>query len=582
MKNRFLNITIVALLIGIMMPACSDFLEEEPKSQLSTEYLDSAEGVEAAVNAAYSSLRYIYTGGGSENGIKMTAYGTDEWQQGPDGNQVLSEYQDGIISAGISMPWTWGYTEGINPCNAVLEYAPDVNMDEDRKTNLMAQARFLRSFWYFILVQNYGEVTLTLDLPTEPATTASRNSIAEVFAAIKEDVDYAVDNLPAVSEQNGRATQAAALHLRSKIYLWKATSEVADQQADYQQAYDDAKRIIDNQGTYELGIYPDFFEMFYPGNEHNSETIFTCERNTDEDYNDYEDDNFKSNMASFYFRPNYNALVNGLERSTDYYYGRPWHRLRPTDYLLDHVFADREDDKRYDNTFQTVWLFNDSEAIDDQNFQVGDTAIWLPGVETGYNTDAHVKAIFTPSEYFGGENSDGLSIYPALTKFNDIDRPTTQDPSVRPIVVYRLAETYLNAAEAAMFLGMPGEAHDLVAVVRERAAYDPDRSGTENAVAAQRLINRIPTLDGSDEARNWLLDERSRELAGEFARWYDLTRSVTTSGESQLVARLNNHLPDTGFPVPATGNVEDYHTLRPIPDEQIDLTSNDYRQNDGY
>ncbi|MDI3520068.1 MAG: starch-binding outer membrane protein SusD/RagB family [Anaerophaga sp.] len=581
MKNRFLNIIVLALFVAAIS-SCNDFLEEEPKSQLSTDYLESAEGVEAAVNAAYSSLRYFYTGGGSECGIKMTCYGTDEWQKGPDGNEVLSVYGDGIKSAGISMPWTWGYTEGINPCNAVLAYAPDINMPEEDRVFAMAQASFLRAFWYFILVQTYGEVTLTLDLPAEPTTTAERNTLQECFEAIKTDVDYAVANLPAQPTEPGRATQAAALHLRSKLYLWKATSDVSAGNSDYQQAYDDAMEIINNQGRYGLAIFPDFFEMFYPGNEHNSETIFTCERNTDVQYNDYADDNFKSNMASFYFRPNYNVLVSGLSRSTGYYYGRPWHRLRPTDYLLEHCFADRTDDKRYENSFQTVWLFNDADAIDDPNFSVGDTAIWLPGVETGYNTNAHVKRIFTPSEYFGGENSEGLSIYPALTKFNDIDRPSTQDPSVRPIVIYRLGETYLNAAEAAMYLNKPGEAHDLVAVIRERAAYDPDRSSTENAIAAQRLVNRIPVLDGSDDARNWLLDERARELAGEFVRWYDLTRSRTESGKNQLVARLNDHLPAMGYPVPASGNVEDYHALRPIPQEQIDLTTNEYPQNPGY
>ncbi len=581
MKNKFLNIIMLALFVAVM-PACNDFLEEEPSDRLSTDYLETSEGIESAVNAAYSSLRYFYTGGGSENGIKMTSYGTDEWEKGPDGNETLSSYQDGILDAGISMAWTWGYTEGINPCNAVVQYAPDAAMSQEDRVYAVSQARFLRAFWYFILVQTYGEVTITLDLPTEPTTTATRAPLADVFEVMKADVDYAVENLPALAIEPGRATQAAALHLRSKLYLWKATSEIADSQADYQQAYDDSKRIIDNRATYELEIYPDFFDMFYPGNEHNSESIFTVERNADEDYNDYADDNYKSNMASFFFRPNYNTLVNGLERSTGYYYGRPWHRLRPTDYLLEHVFADREDDKRYDNSFQTVWLFNDAETIDDPNFQVGDTAIWLPGVETGYNTDVHVKRIFTPSQYFGGENSEGLSIYPSLTKFNDIDRPTTQDPSVRPIIVYRLAETYLIAAEAAMFLGMPDEAHDLVAVVRERAAYDPDRSGSANALAAQRLVNRIPVLDGSDEARNWLLDERSRELVGEFTRWWDLTRSRTSGGEIQLVARLRDYMPSMGYAVPASENIQDFHALRPIPLEQLDRTTNDYRQNPGY
>jgi starch-binding outer membrane protein, SusD/RagB family len=580
MNMKFFNISILALLIAVL-PACNDFLEENPKSQLSTDYLQTEAGIDAAVNAAYSSLRYFYTGGGSENGIKMTAYGTDEWQRGPDGNAVLSLYQEGIISAGISMVWTWGYTEGINPCNAILQYAPNADMDERARVNAMAQASFIRAFWYFLLVQTYGEVTLFLELPTEAITTAERAPLNECYDVIIKDLEYAVENLPLIASEKGRATQAAALHLRSKVYLAKATS-AAKATNDYQKAYDDAMTIIENSGAFGLAIHEDFFDMFYPGNEHNSETIFTVERNADPIYNNGKDNDFKSNMASFFFRPNYNTLVNGLERTTGYYYGRPWHRLRPTDYLLSHVFADRVDDTRYNSTFQTVWLYNDAPSIDDPNFQVGDTAIWLPGVETGYNANAKAKRIFTPSQYFGGSNSQGLSIFPSLNKFNDIDRATTPDPSVRPIVVYRLAETYLIAAEAAMLLGKADEAKELVSVIRTRAAFNPSRTSTENANAALRLVSRIPNLDGSDEAINWLLDERSRELCGEFTRWYDLTRSRTTAGESMLVYRLNTYMTEKGFPHPAAGNVKPFHVLRPIPQEQMDLTSNDYRQNLGY
>lgn len=580
MKKKFFNIAILALLITIV-PACSDFLDENPKSQLSTDFLESEGGIEGAVNAAYSSLRYFYTGGGSETGIRMTAYGTDEWQKGPDGGSILANYEDGIISGGITNTWTWGYTEGINPCNAVLKYAPNASMDENAKVYAMAQARFLRSFWYFLLVQSYGEVTLNLELAEEAITTATRNSLEECYAAILADVDYAVTNLPDLPTEKGRATKAAALHLRSKVYLARATSKVK-KASDYQNAYDDAREIIDNQGKYGLAIYEDFFDMFYPGNEHNSETIFTVERNADPVYNNGKDSDWKSNMASFYFRPNYNVLVAGLSRSLGYYYGRPWHRLRPTDYVLEYVFADRVDDTRYNSSFQTVWLYNDAPEIDDPNFQVGDTAIWLPGVETGFNANAHVKRIFTPSQYYGGSNSDGLSIFPSLNKFNDIDRAAIPDPSVRPIVIYRLAETYLNAAEAAMYLNKPTEAADLVAVVRARAAFSPDRTPTENAQAAQRLVNRIPVLDASDDARNWLLDERSRELIGEFTRWYDLTRSINEAGDTQLYARLKTYLPQKGYAVPASANIQKYHALRPIPQEQLDLTTNDYGQNPGY
>lgn len=581
MKSRLLNIVVLALLL-ILVPACSDFLDENPKSRLSTDYLESAAGIQGAVNAAYSSLRYFYTGGPSEAGLKMTCYGTDEWQKGPDGNEVLNSYGDGILGAGIANAWEWGYTEGINPCNAVMAYAPNSDLSEEEKVSVMAQVSFVRAFWYFILVQSYGPVTINLELPTEAKTTATRNTLEECYSVILDDVTYAINNLPDQASEPGRATKAAALHLRSKVFLAKATSSVKEA-SDYQNAYDDAMEVINNQGQYGLAIYNDFFDMFYPGNEHNSETIFTVERNADPKYNDGTDSDYKANFASFFFRPNYNVHVEGLSRSTEYYYGRPWHRLRPTDYLLEHVFADRSDDTRYHSSFQTVWLYNDAAAIDDANFAVGDTAIWLPGVESGFNANAHVKRIFTPSQYYlFGDANRGLSIYPSLNKFNDVDRANIPDPSVRPFVVYRLAETYLNAAEAAMYLDKADEARDLVAVVRARAAYSPDKSSSEVALAAQRLVNRIPALDKSDEARNWLLDERSRELCGEFTRWFDLTRSVNEAGENQLVARLRDYLPAKGYPVAASANIKPFHALRPIPLRQLELTTNDYPQNEGY
>ncbi len=584
MKKTIFNIAILAL-IAFLMPSCSDFLDEDPKSQLSTAYLETDEGVQEAVNAAYASLRHFYTGGPSDAVVRYTAYGTDEWQRGPDGSDIIDQYKSGLLSAGLNMAWDWGYEQGINPCNAIVQFATESStMSEDVRTAVVAQAKFIRAFWYFVLVQTYGEVTLTLELAKEAKTTASRNTYKEVYDAILDDVNFAVENLESISEPQGsRATKAAALHLRSKIYLAKATNSAVKEASDYQKAYDDAMEIINNQAEYGLAIQPDFFDMFYPRNEYNAESIFLVDRNTDPLYNNGKDDDYRANFASFYYRPNYNVLVAGLERSTEYYYGRPWHRVRPTNYLLEHAFAEREADTRYHSSFQTVWHMNDADAIDDPNFAVGDIAIWLPGVESGYDASVKAKRIFTPSQYFDNENSEGLSIYPSLTKFNDIDRPSTPDPSVRPLVVYRLAETYLNAAEAAMYLGKADEARDLVAVVRERAAHSVDKSPAQVVQDAQRLVAGIPVLDASDDARNWLLDERMRELAGEFVRWYDLKRSVTEDGTSQLLARINSHLPAVGYPVPASGNVKDFHLLRPIPVTQIDLTTGDpYPQNPGY
>jgi hypothetical protein len=145
--------------------------------------------------------------------------------------------------------------------------------------------------------------------------------------------------------------------------------------------------------------------------------------------------------------------------------------------------------------------------------------------------------------------------------------------SVRPFIVYRFAETYLIAAEAANQLGENEDAADLINVVRTRAAANP------GAVAAM-TANTLTDLNA--RGIDYILDERSRELAGEQMRWTDLVRT------GKLIERVNlynNYPARPGAEVP---NPKTHHVLRPIPQVQIDAsvdpTSEDgkYPQNPGY
>jgi len=81
-------------------------------------------------------------------------------------------------------------------------------------------------------------------------------------------------------------------------------------------------------------------------------------------------------------------------------------------------------------------------------------------------------------------------------------------------------------------------------------------------------------ITASDLDIDFILDERTRELLGEFHRWFDLVRT------DKLIERVRLHNPEGG------PNIQDHHALRPIPQEQIDLTRNSdgssYGQNAGY
>jgi hypothetical protein len=579
MKNRIYYI--ITCFVLTLMVSCESYLEEEPKSLLTAKYLETENGVNAALYSAYSDLRYFY---GGEGALSVTCAGTDEWQRGPDGNATINLYGSGLPDQGLlGNTWDWGYT-AINTTNAVIEFAEGSGMTESDAMKVIAEAKYIRATWYFIIIQTYGACPLNLDFISEPSTEAHKATVAEIYDAIIADLEDAKTDLPPIAEEPGRADAAAAYHLLSKVFLARATHPSAGQPGDYQDAYDNAMELINNSSTYQLALLQDYADIHMPRNEHNDEVIFTVERNTDILYNDVDPNTSgnKNNRSSFFFRPHYQVCTDagGLARTIEY--GRPWIRVRPTNYLLDVVFAERDDDKRYNKVFQTVWLVNDAESLTDPTFSVGDTAIWLPGSES-YTAPKKVMNIYTPSMYYDNTLPDGskqtVKIYPSMNKYDDIDRPAVNDASVRPFIVHKFSETHLIAAEAAMYLEMPDQAVALLNIIRTRAAYDANRSAGEIANAVMRITNATPDMQDLDEGINFILDERSRELCGEYMRWWDLVRTRTAAGEVQLLQRIRNLEPE----IPAKSTIQDFHVLRPIPQSQIDLTSNeDFVQNDGY
>jgi hypothetical protein len=152
-------------------------------------------------------------------------------------------------------------------------------------------------------------------------------------------------------------------------------------------------------------------------------------------------------------------------------------------------------------------------------------------------------------------------MYTTLIKFQDPQRPSANEMNgSRDVFVFRLADTYLLAAEACHLLGENELAAQYINVIRKRAAV----SGKESEME----------IKASDVNIDFILDERARELAGEFHRWYDLKRT------GRLFERMNN--PDMNEIV--AGKFKEYHVLRPIPRNQLSRITNpqDFPQNEGY
>lgn len=141
------------------------------------------------------------------------------------------------------------------------------------------------------------------------------------------------------------------------------------------------------------------------------------------------------------------------------------------------------------------------------------------------------------------------------------------DPSTRPVVITRFAEVYLIGAEAYLQAGDKAKAAELLNVLRQRAAYRKTNTPAQNTAAAAAML-----IKDSDVTIDFILDERSRELFGEWMRYQDLVRTKS------LVRRIKL------WNTEAAPYVKDFHVLRPIPQSEIDRTVEGppFTQNAGY
>lgn len=542
----------LAAALLLFSQSCQDLLEEKVVSQVGSEYITTVTGYEAAVKAAYSSLRDFY---GRESAMTMTVFGTDTYTMGADGsykfvNQYTPQF-DGRTQF-ITDIWNALYV-GINTANAVVDQAPNVaGLDETLKKRRIAEVKFLRAHHYFVLVQMFGAVPLVLNQVTVASKESTRTPVPAVYAAIISDLESALPDLAPPSSDYGRATKGACEHLLARVYLTKATSEAAAAD-DYTKAATYAQNVIRN---YSYRLLPDFANVFAQGaGEINDEVIFATQYTSDPTTNG------AGNETHLFFGMEYDAQA-GMKR--DIFYGRPFKRFRPTDYTLSTVFApaDRVNDSRYQKTFRSTYLSNNpgtyTNLFDNSKtsltFKAGDTAIYLPGVEwTAAQRARKPYQVLVPSLY-------RPNLFPTLTKFLDPLRPDlTYTNGSRDFLMFRLAETELIAAEALVQSNRTVEALPFINAVRRRAAFP----GKEAAM----------TIAANQLTMAFIMEERERELSGEMFRWFDLKRWGV------LVDRVRRYNPD------AAPNIKDYHVLRPIPQNQIDRTAGGaaaFPQNPGY
>ncbi len=220
MKLKY-NLIAIALL-GFSFSSCSDFLEQNPQTDLSeNDFYKTADDILSAVNGAYSSLQ--------EGDIYGNWYVFGEIPSDNTRNQLSgsvttqNEFDQFYIDTQNSMIanfWKAAY-KVINRTNTVLGRIDGIEINTELANRYKLECKFIRALMYFNLVRVYGDVPLVLkeisisesyDILREPKENVYNQIIADLKEAQGLPVSYS-------TAEDGRATQGAAKALLANVYM---------------------------------------------------------------------------------------------------------------------------------------------------------------------------------------------------------------------------------------------------------------------------------------------------------------------------------------------------------------------------
>jgi hypothetical protein len=248
--------------IVVLFTACKKYLNVDPPyAQDAENYFKTPDDFERALTGAYDLLQGSFVALWIGEIASDNSIAGGESVNDSQGLHQIDNMTHGGVNTELRNLMRWNYT-GITRVNYIMENKN--NIDFTGKEQILAEAKFLRAFYYFELVKVFGDVPLIVDkrIGIEEARQLPRSPKSEVYAQIESDLTDAASVLSPVASQKGRATKGAAQALLGKVYL-------------YQNKFTEAASIFDvvrNSGLYSL--IADYSQLFTVSNENNSETVF--------------------------------------------------------------------------------------------------------------------------------------------------------------------------------------------------------------------------------------------------------------------------------------------------------------------
>ena len=497
--------------------------------------------------------------------------------------------------------------QAVSFSNSFIKNASELSGDEVNV--FIAEARFLRAYAYYNLLDLYGNVPLTTEISTELPTQSNRT---ELFNFIESEL-MEIESTLLTSNEYGRVDNIAANALLSRLYLnseaWTGQDRYADCITYSQNVINSGYSLNMNDANGNGTAYDELFMADNDVNGAQNEFIFTL--------------NFDGMQSQTYGGTTFlvHAAIGGSMNPGNFGVNGGWGGLRTTKNLVNQFTVDLDalnsslgsqsdwglvgsatpngwngpDVEMYQTgpqefsiytelvsgelkfRFNEDWGNNFGDNGNDGTLESGganipiSTGTYFIVMDLGAGT--YTISPFSSDKrgmfYSNGQNLEIESIPPfedgyAVTKWTNIDSNGNQgsDSSGNfvdtDIPLIRLAEIYLNYAEATL-RGGGGDTNTAVSLVnqiRERGF-----GGSSGAISSGDL-----TLD-------FILDERSRELYWEGLRRTDLIRYNRFTSSSYLWPFKGNE--------PTGVGVDEYRNLFPLPANVVAINSN-LTQNEGY
>ncbi|MBB6501174.1 RagB/SusD family nutrient uptake outer membrane protein [Pedobacter cryoconitis] len=261
---------------------CKKFLNESDPSNFTVEnYFTKPEHARSSVNAIYASLRDPMSGDFGGGPWTMTEFATG--QAATDLGQAVDSYfvkdLQNTADNSYGLNYWQNYYKGIGNANLSIAKIPGIAMDASEAKRLLGEAHFLRAWYYFTLVQQFGNIPLV----TEPVDLTSgqlrpkQAAPEDVYKLIVEDLKTAeVAGLPWV-DITGKVSLGAVKSLLAKVYLTMAGYPLQKGTEYFDLAAKKAEEVVDSK---QFRLFDNYSDLHNPAKKNVDENIFMIQYKT--------------------------------------------------------------------------------------------------------------------------------------------------------------------------------------------------------------------------------------------------------------------------------------------------------------